>query len=165
MSQPQTEDYINLFNDYKELSNGEKASIRREVSPEDLQTNPVFYRLIAATSFADHIAQATRLVYLMPFIHHQTNGKTLGALLKERNISERRLFLVIRSEYPQDLIHLRRLCQQFKEEKIDGVKLGKSLFYWDWGRDKNSIERSKRELMQNFYLSVKENAEATNADY
>jgi CRISPR system Cascade subunit CasB len=163
MSQPQTEDYLKLFNDYKELSNGEKAAIRREVSPEDLQTNPVFYRLIAATPFADHIAQATRLVYLMPFIQHQTNGKTLGALLKERNISERRLFLVMRSEYPQDLIQLRRLCQQFKDEKLDGVKLGKLLFYW--GKDKNSSERSKRELMQNFYLFTKEKAEIANADY
>ena len=156
-----------LFNEYSQLSNGDKASIRRTVEPDDLQTNPVFYRLILQTIgsfkepestakarvFFDKLSKISRLVYFLPFIKHQANSKSLGAILKEKNISERRLFLVMRSEYPEDLKHLRRLCQQFKGESIDGVKSGNLLLFW--GKDKNSSERSKRQLMRDFYLSKK----------
>jgi CRISPR system Cascade subunit CasB len=151
MSSPQAEDYIKLFNDYKELSNGDQASIKREVEPNDLHINPVFYRLINKTVFKDKLNQVTRIIYFLPFLNHQPQGKTLGALLQNKKFSERRLFLVMRSESPQDLIHLRRLCQQIKGEKLDGVKLGQLLFYW--GKDKKTSEKSKRQLMQDFYLS------------
>ncbi len=158
---------IALFHEYSQLSNGDKASIRRTVDPDDLQMNPVFYRLIlqAISSFKEPISKAkaqvffdnnlsnlSRLVYFLPFIKHHANSKSLGAVFKEKNISERRLFLVMRSEYPEDLKHLRRLCQQFKEESVDGIKLSNQLFYW--GKDKNSSERSKRQLMRDFYLSL-----------
>lgn len=155
-----------LFAEYSELSNGDKASIRRTVEPDDLQTNPVFYRLILQTInafnepdskakarvFLGNLSNLSRLVYFLPFINHQVHGKTLGAVLKEKNISERRLFLVMRSEYPEDLKHLRRLCQQVKEEKINGLASGKLLFYWG-RKDKNGVERSKRDLIKDFYLS------------
>ena len=155
-----------LFTEYGLLSNGDKASIRRTVEPDDLQTNPVFYRIILQTMdsfnepkskakarvFFDNLPNIGRVVYFLPFIKHQANSKSLGGILKEKNISERRLFLVMRSEYPEDLKHLRRLCQQF-EESVDGVKSGNLLFFW--GKDKNSSERSKRQLMRDFYLSKK----------
>jgi len=163
-----------LFAEYSKLSNGDKASIRRTVEPDDLQMNPVFYRLIlqligsfeepeskakARVFFDNNLSNLSRLVYFLPFIKHQANSKSLGAVLKEKNISERRLFLVMRSEYPEDLKHLRRLCQQFKEESVDGVKLSNQLFYW--GKDKSSSERSKRQLMRDFYLFHKDdNAQA-----
>lgn len=172
MTKPKTEEadkqafMLALFNEYSQLSNGDKASIRRTVEPDDLQTNPVFYRLILQTIgsfkepenkanarvfFDKNLVNLSRLVYFLPFIKHQANSKSLGTVLKEKNISERRLFLVMRSEYPEDLKHLRRLCQQFKEESVDGVKLSNQLFYW--GKDKNSSELSKRQLMRDFYLS------------
>jgi CRISPR system Cascade subunit CasB len=183
MSQPQIEQdqqafLLALFTEYDALSNGDKAGIRKTVEPDDLQMNPVFYRLIQdvlsqckgaeqtkAREFFKNLSQAARLVYFLPFVRHQSNGKSLGALLKEQGISERRLFLVMRSEYPQDLMQLRRLCQQFKkDEKIDGLKLGKTLFYW--GKDKSTSESSKRQLMKDFYLSFdKETEAATGADY
>ena len=154
-----------LFNEYSQLSNGDKASIRRTVEPDDLQTNPVFYRLILqaissfkepeskakARVFFENLSNVSRLVYFLPFIKHQANSKSLGAVFKEKKISERRLFLVMRSEYPEDLKHLRRLCQQFKEESVDGMSSGNLLLYW--GKEKNSSERSKRQLMRDFYLS------------
>jgi len=174
MTKPYTEEkdrqtfLIALFHEYSQLSNGDKASIRRTVEPDDLQMNPVFYRLIQQTIanfkeqenkkarvFFDNLSSVSRLVYFLPFIQNQPNGKSLGALLKEKNISERRLFLVMRSDYPEDLKHLRRLCQQFKEERIDGIASGKLLFYWG-NRDKNGVERSKRDLMRDFYLSKPE---------
>jgi len=182
MSQPQIEQgqqafLLALFTEYDTLSNGDKAGIRKTVEPDDLQMNPAFYRLIQdvlsqfngaeqtkAREFFNNLSQAARLVYFLPFVRHQNNGKSLGAILKEQGISERRLFLVMRSEYPQDLIQLRRLCEQFKDEKIDGLKLSKTLFYW--GKDKTSSESSKQRLMRDFYLSFdKEKQAATEADH
>lgn len=154
-----------LFSEYSELNNGDKASIRRTVEPDDLQMNPVFYRLIQQTIakfneldnkkarvFFDKLSNASCLVYFLPFIQNQPKGKSLGTLLKEKDISERRLFLVTRSEYPEDLKHLRRLCQQFKEERVDGIAAGEQLFYWG-SKDSNGVEYSKRQLMRDFYLS------------
>jgi CRISPR system Cascade subunit CasB len=173
MTKPKTEEadqqafMLALFNEYSQLSNGDKASIRRMVEPDDLQTNPVFYRLILqaigsfkepekkanARVFFNKLSNVSRLVFFLPFLKHQANNKSLGAVFKEKKISERRLFLVMRSEYPEDLKHLRRLCQQFKDESVDGVKLSNQLLYW--GKDKSSSERSKRQLMRDFYLSLK----------
>lgn len=167
--------YKLLIDEYGSLSNGDKASIRKTVEPDDLQMNPVFYRLIQAVltgindqeqkkqahDFFQDLAKISRLVYFLPYIQDQSGGKTLGSLFKEKDISERRLFLVMRSEYPQDLVQLRRLCQQVKPNApIDWLRLADLLARW--GKDKKRSEFSKRQLMQNFYLS-KPDANQTNA--
>lgn len=161
--------YKTLANEYNGLSNGDKASIRKTVDPDDLQINPVFYRLIQAVltsiddkeqknkarDFFQDLGKISRLVYFLPF-KAQNEGKTLGALFKDNEISERRLFLVMRSEYPQDLVQLRRLCQQVKpNEQLDWLRLA-DLLAW-WGKDKNGSEHSKRQLMRDFYLSFHKN--------
>jgi CRISPR system Cascade subunit CasB len=154
MSKLQATDYLELINKYGALSNGEKASIRREVEADDLRINPVFYRLIQGTELANKVsqAQAARLVYFLPFVQHKAEGKKMGAVLKDKNISERRLFLVVRSEYPNDLTQLRRLLQQVKPYAVvDWGAFGEMLFWW--GKTKEKSEASKRRLMQDFYLS------------
>ncbi len=153
MSKPQVTDYLELIKKYDTLSNGEKASIRREIEADDLRTNPAFYRLIQGTVFASSISQAARIVYFLPFVDRKGQGKKIGALFKDKNISERRLFLVVRSEYPNDLTQLRRLLQQFKPyAAIDWSAFGEMLFLW--GKTKEKSEASKRRLMQDFYLSA-----------
>lgn len=152
MSKPQINDYLELIKKYDGLGNGEKASIRREIEADDLQTNPAFYRLIQGTAFATKVSQAARLVYFLPFVKHKAKGKKMGAVFKDNGISERRLFLVMRSEYPNDLNQLRRLLQQVKPYAvIDCIELGEMLFLW--GKTKEKSESSKRRLMQDFYLS------------
>ncbi|WP_024297151.1 type I-E CRISPR-associated protein Cse2/CasB [Methylomicrobium lacus] len=182
MSHAQTKEATQRFLDtlhaeFDGLSNGDKAAIRRTVEPDDLLLNPAFYRLVQETlnqfqetelskarDFFKNLSQVARLVYLLPFIKHQPLGKSLGTVLRENEISERRLFLVTRSEYPQDLIQLRRLCQQFKDETVDAIKLGKLLLYW--GKHKTTSEGSKRQLMKDFYLSfASEKMEPVDADY
>lgn len=178
MSKPQAEAnkkqfYKMLADEYDSLSNGDKASIRKTVEPDDLQINPVFYRLIQsvlmdikekeqknnAKDFFQDLAKISRLVYFLPFVQHPNEGKTLGALFKNKEISERRLFLVMRSEYPQDLVQLRRLCQQAKPNvQLDWLRLA-DLLAW-WGKDKNRSEYSKRQLMQDFYLSKDDKEQA-----
>jgi CRISPR system Cascade subunit CasB len=154
MRKLQATDYLELLNKYDALSNGEKASIRREVEADDLRINPVFYRLIQGTELANKVsqAQAARLVYFLPFVRHKAHGKKMGEVLKDNNISERRLFLVVRSEYPNDLTQLRRLLQQVKPYAVvDWSAFGEMLFWW--GKNKEKSEASKRRLMQDFYLS------------
>ncbi|TPQ24373.1 type I-E CRISPR-associated protein Cse2/CasB [Methylomonas koyamae] len=164
-----------LYDEYQALSNGDKASIRRCVEPDDLLITPAFLRLIGETlgqfngteranaaAFFDYLPKIARIVYLLPFA--KLNGQSLGEVFNERKISERRLFLVMRSEYPQDLVQLRRLCQQCKDADIDGLNLANLLLYW--GKDKAASEGSKRQLMRDFYLSNKQPAEeAVDADY
>ncbi|WKJ90933.1 type I-E CRISPR-associated protein Cse2/CasB [Methylomonas montana] len=146
-----------LYSEYQGLSNGDKAGIRRTIEPDDLLLNPAFYHLLQATlgqfqaaeltkarDFFKNLSQVARLVYLLPFVSHEPQGKHFGAVLRELEISERRLFLVMRSEYPQDLIQLRRLLKQSKEHKIDGIDFGELLYYW--GTNK------KRQLMKDYYL-------------
>jgi len=145
--------YAELIKKYDSLSNGEKASIRREIEADDLLTNPAFYRLIQGTVFSNSVSQAARIVYFLPFVDSKGQGKKVGALFKDKNISERRLFLVMRSEYPNDLTQLRRLLQQFRPYAvIDWCAFGEMLFLW--GKTKEKSEGSKRRLMQDFYLSA-----------
>lgn len=157
---PLPKDYLELIKKYDTLNNGEKASIRREVEADDLQTNPAFYRLIQGTVFSSSVSQAARIVYFLPFVQHKTEGKKIGALFKDKNMSERRLFLVMRSEYPNDLTQLRRLLQQVKPYAvIDWSSFGDMLFLW--GKTKEKSERSKRRLMQDFYLSTPPQSQET----
>lgn len=154
-----------LYEQFENLGNGDKAAIRRVVEPDDLLVNPAFYHLLQSVfetfrdaelskvrDEANNQSQMARIIYLLPYFLHRPNGKSLGKIFSENGVSERRLFLVMRSEYPQDLIQLRRLCQQFKGEPLDVVQLGTLLCYW--GRDRVSSEGSKRRLMKDFYLSA-----------
>ncbi len=154
-----------LFDEYQALSNGDKATIRRCVEPDDLLITPSFLRLIRETlanfkdpelvnvrTFFSDLSRSARVVYLLPFIDHRPQGNSLGAAFSKQKISERRLFIVMRSEYPQDLIQLRRLCQQIKDEPLDALKLSKQVF--NWGKEKNHSEFSKRQLLKDFYLST-----------
>lgn len=161
---PLPKDYLDLIKKYDALNNGEKASIRREIEADDLQTNPAFYRLIQGTVFANSVSQAARLVYFLPFVpfeKRKTEGKKIGELFKDKSISERRLFLVVRSEYPNDLTQLRRLLQQVKphDAVIDWCAFGEMLFLW--GKTKEKSEGSKRRLMQDFYLSSSQQNQET----
>lgn len=164
--------YEKLLAEFNSLSNGDKASIRKTVEPDDLQLNPVFYRLIQAAlseteakgskEFFKDLAKIARLVYFLPFIQDASTGKTLGALFRVNGISERRLFLVMRSEYPQDLIQLRRLCQQLKPKAVLDWPALAELFAW-WGKDKSRSERSKQTLMRDFYLPLEKKPDEDSA--
>lgn len=75
---------------------------------------------------------------------HNPQAETLGRQLHTHKISEKRLFHIIRSESPNDLIQLKRVLQQAKLEKINWQVLGEALFFWG--------KRQKQQLMQDFYL-------------
>jgi len=133
---------------WQTLDNGQRAEIRRTSTLEDLETLPAFYHLMEYFD-TKYIKQWARVVFFLPFVEkHSTEAKPLGKQFKESKISEKRIFHIIRSTSPNDLIQLRRVTQQAKLSSINWDVFGKSLFYW------NNI--SKKNLVQNFFIKSKD---------
>lgn len=138
-------DFMTLYERYRKvISNGAKAELRRIAQPDDLIEVPAFYRLTQGYGTDERMQ---RLVYCLPYIRHVEKGKSLGHALAEAKVSEKRLFVVIRSEPPNDLIQLRRLLQQV-EPTVNWFDAAKQLYYW------NDI--AKRQLLENYFLHLNE---------
>jgi CRISPR system Cascade subunit CasB len=131
-------DFAAVAGRYERLSAGQKAELRRVKRPDDLALIPAFYRLLPGIKTD---ARWQRVVFFLPFARHVDGAGQLGHKLAGR-VAEERLFQVLRSTYPNDLIQLRRLVQQV-EPTVDWQKLGETLFYWG--------EQSKRRLVEHFY--------------
>ncbi len=158
MSEPEN-DYLKLVERYERLDNGQKALLSRATSPEDMAGIAAFYQLINATKFQlkQYEKQAAQLVYFLPWVKQRINGKPLGKSLHEHRISEKRLFLVVRRDSPDDLIQLRRVVQQIKPVAYaDWSVLGNLLFYWG--------KKNKHQLMRDFYISTSPQPQETTED-
>lgn len=144
--------FNNLHDCYKnKLDNGERAQIKRATEPDDLLGLPAFYRLIGNTLPKD-LNQLARFAFFLPLIPDNIESATpLGRQLKNNNISEKRLFHIIRSESPNDLIQLKRVLQQAKLNDINWHTFGNALFYWG--------TRQKQQLMKDFYLQPQQKEE------
>lgn len=138
-------DFIKLYERYhQQLDNGERAQIKRTTEPDDLLELPAFYRSIGNASHKD-LKQLARCVFFLPLIEkHHDEADSLGRQLSYHKISEKRLFHIIRSESPNDLVQLKRVLQQAKLNQINWQVFGGTLFYWG--------KRQKQQLMQDFYL-------------
>ena len=138
--QNQGPDFLALYERYQKQKPGPQAELKRVARPEDLLEIPAFYRLL-------HDANAgkgmQRLVYCLPLITHQQGGDSLGKALARADINEKRLFMVIRSEEPNDLIQLRRLLKQI-QPKLDWLAAAKTVYYWN--------DRAKRQLLEDFFF-------------
>jgi CRISPR system Cascade subunit CasB len=132
-------DFPKLRERFDKLEPGPRAEIRRVAHPEELDERPAFYRLISGLELGDGLR---RVVFCLPWVEH-AKGKRLGAELARAKINERRLFQVIRSSYPNDVIQLRRLLQHARPA-ADLHKLGPSLFHWS--------REHKRRLLEDYYL-------------
>ena len=137
-----TPDFVALVQRYTELGSGPKAELRRAAKPDDLQLVPAFYRLLPGIHTD---AKWRRVVFFLPFVRHADNDLRLGQALKQAGISEMRLFQVLRSTKPNDLIQLRRLAQQ-AEPAMHWQRLGESLFYWN--------EAQKRRLVEDYFTPI-----------
>ncbi|OAI20658.1 type I-E CRISPR-associated protein Cse2/CasB [Methylomonas lenta] len=138
-------DFMILYERYQKLKPGPQAELKRVAQPDDLLEIPAFYRLL-------HDARAgkdmQRLVYCLPLITHQESGDSLGKALAKAEINEKRLFMVIRSEEPNDLIQLRRLLKQSDKPKVDWIKMAKTI--WNWNRPDLRV---KQKLLEDFFLN------------
>lgn len=124
---------------FNKLEPGPRAEIRRVAHLEELDERPAFYRLISGLEPGDGLR---RVVFCLPWVEH-AKGKRLGAELAGAKINERRLFQVIRSSYPNDVIQLRRLLQHVRPA-ADWGDLGPILLRWS--------REDKRRVLEDYYL-------------
>lgn len=154
MSQPL--DYVALSEHYHKLDPGAQADLRRVTSPEELAIRPVFYRLFPGRHPSpDYL----RVAFCLPWAIHQPEGPSLGTAFAKPKpgstlpvVHERRLFQVLRAEWPTDIVQLRRLLHQ-AEPRVDWQHLGGLLFYWG--------ERNKRRILEDYYVHHSANTSAS----
>lgn len=133
---------------WQTLDNGQRAEIRRASTPEDLECLPAFYHLLGYSD-PKEINKWARIVFFLPFVEKNSEeSKSLGKQLYEAEINEKRIFQIVRSSSPNDLIQLRRAIKQAKLSSINWEVFGKSLYCW------NNI--SKKQLVQNFFINTKD---------
>ena len=149
MQQPkkETPDLLGLYQAYYNLDRGPQAELRRVAAPDDLIEVPAFYRLTRGYGSHQNIR---RLAYCLPCLGHEDGGDSLGKALADAGVSEKRLFMVVRSEEPNDLIQLRRLLQQVKPV-VDFTRTAWLLLRWH-------EPEQKQKLLEDFFLYQKNSA-------
>ncbi|ADJ28317.1 type I-E CRISPR-associated protein Cse2/CasB [Nitrosococcus watsonii] len=133
-------DFAALRFRYEQLANGPRAELRRVRSPEGLASIPGFYRLLPGQRASE---KWLRVAFCLPWLKHAHEALPLGAQLAKHRIHEQRLFQVIRSTSPNDLLQLRRLLQQV-EPTVNWQRFGWQLYFWR--------PEDKRRLLEEFYL-------------
>lgn len=142
-SKQQLPDFVSLYRRYQSLAGdgGFRSQLGKRVStPEELSTRPAFYRLFSGERPP---SWGERVAFFLPWCAHADEAKPLGQQLAEARISEARLFQVVRSESPNDLIQLRRLLQHI-EPTVNWQHFGTQLLYWG--------ESAKRTLIEDFFI-------------
>jgi CRISPR type I-E-associated protein CasB/Cse2 len=149
MTQPNREsgnlpDFAEVRKRYEKLSRGDQAQLGKRIgSPEDLSLVPALYKLFPGIAPHERYRQ---VAFILPWCKHQEGGKSLGSQLAGADINEKRLFQVVRSDAPNDLIYLRRLIQR-TDFSVNWKDLGRSLFFW------NDNEIAKRQLVEQFFIT------------
>lgn len=138
-----------LFRRYEKLvdqNSGVKAELRRAANPDDVLEKPAFYRLMQGRLVQDKDKKGwQRIAFFLPYVlGHKPGAEPLGRQLAHAKISEMRLFQVLRSDSPNDLIQLRRLVQQI-EPRLNWIAFGETLFYWN--------KAKKQQIVQDFFIA------------
>jgi len=146
------EEFMALYHVWEQLPNGAKAELRRVAKPDELLDVPAFYRLYSGKAHAEWEKRAyQRLIFCLPYVKHNNENVGLGkALTRGKGVSEKRLFQVVRSDDPNDMIQLRRILQM-TEPAANWIQTAKTLWYWN--------ERSKRDLLEDYFLSTKQHSD------
>lgn len=146
MEQQHRSDFMTLYQAWEQLSNGAKAELRRVAKPDELLEVPAFYRLFSGRAHAEWEKRAyQRLIFCLPYIKHIADDVGLGkALTKGKGVNEKRLFQIVRSNEPNDMIQLRRILQM-AEPTANWPKAALSIWYWN--------DRAKRDLLEDFFLN------------
>jgi CRISPR system Cascade subunit CasB len=146
MEQQKLPDFMVLYHAWEQLRPGPKAELKRVGRPADLIETPAFYRLFSGRAVREWEKQAyQRLIFCLPYITHTSDDVGLGkALAKGDRVSEKRLFQIIRSETPNDMIQLRRVLQMAKPS-ASWPRAATLLWYWNG--------RSKRDFLEDYFMN------------
>jgi len=146
-------DFQTLYDDYSELDATRQSLLKRATSPENLLEMPAFYDLYRRhLKKPEQRAGLLRLIFCLPFVKHQTGGKSLGAALAaigsdgRVKIGEKRVIQISRiGNKMQAMTQLRRLLKH-AEPTLDWLKAAKSI--WFWGKI------SQQQLLEDYFLSL-----------
>ncbi|WP_324770174.1 type I-E CRISPR-associated protein Cse2/CasB [Pokkaliibacter plantistimulans] len=151
-------DAMALYHAWGALDNGASAQLRRVAEPDDLRDIPAFYRLVKDLGWHEpnHQKPLLRAVFClsagkniikhMPLNDKNPKAVSLGkALADSGKVNERRLYQLLRAEWPQDMVQLRRLLVQ-AEPSLYWPSLMEQLTWWN--------ERSRRQLLEDFVLAL-----------
>ena len=128
----------------KQLTPGQRAEIRRAALPDDLAELPAYYRLLPAG--VEPGKQWQRVILMLPWVKQKKGATPVGEQLENANVSEMRMFQMLRSNAPQDLVCLRRLLRQ-ADVSADWEHFGPSLYYWN--------KANKRRFVEEYYSTGK----------
>jgi CRISPR system Cascade subunit CasB len=150
-------EFMDLYQAWQRLPSGPRAELRRCGTLDDLLEVPAFYRLLGGRFEKEWQKKAfQRLVFCLPCIKGHTEQKiSLGAALaRSRNgarpvVSESRMIQIVRCTSPNDMIQLRRILKQ-AEPTVNWPLMAKQLWYWNYS------ERSKRDLLEDFFINQKD---------
>ncbi len=140
-------DFMSLYDAWMKLAPGQKAELTRVSRPDELLEMPAFYRLFIGMASEEWGEEAfQRLIFCLPCIKHTDSDVNLGAAIARygRNMNEKRLFQVIRSEFPNDIIQLRQILKMVGPV-VNWSMAAKQL--WNWN------ERSKCDFLEDFFLN------------
>lgn len=131
---------------------GATADIRRVATPDELLDLPSFYRLVGPFGWTSDLkpwekACWQRLVFCVNDIESKGEPSLGKALALSGKVNEKRLFQIVRSGYPSDVIQLRRILKQAKPS-VNWKKMARQLWRWD--------KYQKRSLMEDFILNRKD---------
>jgi|SRR6056297_411503 len=145
-------DFQALYDDFTRLDSTRQSLLKRAIEPEDLLEKPAFYEL-----YRKHLHQheqrtgLLRLIFCLPYIQHQPDGKSLGAALAalgpdgRAKIGEKRIIQLSRIEdRAKAMVQLRRLLKH-AQPILDWNKAGRSIWYWG--------KNSRRQLLEEYFLA------------
>jgi CRISPR system Cascade subunit CasB len=146
------DDFMRLYQKWKQLAPGPRAELRRVNSPDELLEIPAFYRLFSGMGSKEWEKEAyQRLIFCLPCIKGHTDQLiSLGVVLAKKRgggqaaVSEKRLFQVIRSNAPNDMVQLRRILKMV-EPIVNWPKAAETFWYWN--------DRSKRDMLEQYFLN------------
>lgn len=146
MEQLKLPDFMDLYKGWEHLPPGSRAELRRTATPDDLLEIPAFYRLFSGRAYSEWAKlRFQRLIFCLPCLTHTNEDIGIGkALAKGMKVTEKRLFQVVRSEQPNDMIQLRRILKM-AEPAVNWPKAAKRLWYWN--------KRSKRDLLEEYFIN------------
>ena len=139
-------DWITLEEKFnKQITNGQRAEIRRAALPDELAELPAYYHLLPAEVAPSKKWQ--RVIFMLPWAKQKKGGTTVGEQLAIANIREMRMFQMLRSTEPQDIVCLRRLLRQVGNVSAEWEHFGSSLYYWN--------KANKRRFVEEYYFTNK----------
>lgn len=149
-------DALALYNAWNLLDNAASAQLRRVAEPDELKDIPAFYHLVQPFGWPEHQHALLRIVFCLTagkkVIQHvekteaHPKGISLGkALAESKKINERRVYQLLRAEWPNDLIQLRRLLVH-AEPKLYWPLFVEQMTWWN--------QSARRQLLEDFVLAL-----------